>query len=277
MNYNYLTYILFLAFMGLLSGCGQNDQQFEQGMSEESPVTYHKSEDPEMKAAFEKAQGTFRYFWKEVSLDYNRIIPALDMASIKLAFSDDASDPDSQVEHMWVGDLSFDGETIVGTLLNSPNYLTSVTAGDEVRCGVDEISDWMITSLGTIYGGYTVQVTRSRMNESDRNAYDLAWGVDFPDPSDVNLPKDPSEFEPVIADGLRDALKEDSDYVHSKDDQGRTPLHWAALNGRLLSVNVLLEYGADSKATCDKGRTPGDYAKLMGWQEIANVLQSASD
>ena len=51
--------------------------------------------------------------------------PAVNMGSIKLAFSDDPSDPDSYVEHMWVGDIDFDGERIRGVLRNTPVHLSS--------------------------------------------------------------------------------------------------------------------------------------------------------
>jgi uncharacterized protein YegJ (DUF2314 family) len=244
-------------------------------MSEDSPVTFHKDDDPEMEKASQEARKTFRHFWKEVSLDYNRIVPALEVSCIKLPFSDDESDPDSQVEHMWVSEIDFDGERIRGVLINAPNWLKSVKEGDAVECAVDDIGDWMCVLAGKVYGAYTVQVTRGRMSESERTAYDEAWGLEFPPPDEVLVPPDVSDFEPVIAKLLQDHLEKDIETVKSTDDAGRSPLHLEALYGRRHSVQVLLDYGADPTAKCDRGWTPRDYANSIGWAEVASILESA--
>lgn len=51
-------------------------------------VYYHKDNDPEMQKAIDEARATFRYFWREMSWEYRRIVPALDMSAVKVPFQD---------------------------------------------------------------------------------------------------------------------------------------------------------------------------------------------
>ncbi len=241
-------------------------------MSEESPVTYRQKEDSEIMDASRSARNSFKYFWKEAALDFNRIIPALELACVKVPFSDDPSDPSSQVEHMWVTEIDYDGETITGVLMNSPNWLQSVREGDSVKVAVDGLSDWMCVLGGKVYGAYTVQATRERMDDSERKGFDEAWGLEFPPPEEVLLPPNPSPFEPVLARQLEVDLGRSPELIVQKYDGGRTLLHLDALYGRSLSVAVLLQAGAATSAKCDRGWTPADYAKAAGWEDIVNQL-----
>ena len=120
--------------------------------------------DPEMQRAYERARATFRYFWREVTWERRRIVPALDMACIKAPFSDGerarASDDAPDVEHMWLSEVDFDGEIVSAVLLNAPNWLKSVKAGDTARIPLSEISDWMYVIEGEVFGAYTVNLLR---------------------------------------------------------------------------------------------------------------------
>jgi uncharacterized protein len=252
--------------------CGSKNNKVTLDMSKESPVTYHQEEDPEIVEASRSARKSFRHFWKEAALDFNRIVPALELACVKVPFSDDPSAPGSQVEHMWVTEINYDGETITGVLMNSPHCLQSVREGDSVKATVDELSDWMCVLGGMVYGAYTVQATRKRMDKSERKKFDAAWGLKFPPPEEVLLPPDPSPFEPVLARQLKVELGGSPELTTQKYDGGNTLLHLDALYGRSLSVEVLLQAGADTSAKCDRGWTPADYARAAGWEEIVNQL-----
>ena len=90
------------------------------------PVFMFDDADPAMRQAYEAAQRSFKYFWRELSWEQRRIVPGLDMTMVKLPFTDGPrTDDNPDYEHMWIGELDFDGETIAGQLLNSPNWLTS--------------------------------------------------------------------------------------------------------------------------------------------------------
>lgn len=57
--------------------------------------------------------------------------------------------------------------------------------------------------------------------------------------------------------------------VNRKDQNGWTPLHWAAFKGRIKSVKVLLEHGAEIDAVDDAGYTPLHCAAEAGHLQLA--------
>jgi len=48
--------------------------------------------------------------------------------------------------------------------------------------------------------------------------------------------------------------------MEAKDDRGRTPLHWACLNGRIPIVRLLLEKGAEANVRDTENHAPLDLA-----------------
>src|SRR5687767_12674423 len=128
-------------------------------MSESQPSRVYMAEgdDPEMQKASEQARATFRYFWREVAWERRRIVPALDLACVKVPFSDGprparsrttggpgARPPGTpEVELMWLDEVDFDGQLVGGVLLNTPNWLKTVKAGDPAHVPLDQVSDWM--------------------------------------------------------------------------------------------------------------------------------------
>ncbi len=91
-------------------------------MSDSKNVFMFDAGDPAMIEAHKRAQETFKYFWRELSWEFRRIVPGLDLACVKIAFTDgDTQREGPSHEHMWVSDVLFDGKNITGTLINSPN------------------------------------------------------------------------------------------------------------------------------------------------------------
>ena len=242
----------------------------------ESPVTFHKGDDPEIVAAARDARRTFRHFWNQVSLDFNRIVPALELACAKAAFSDDESDDESQVEQMWVDQVNFDGVDVFGVLINAPNWLNSVAQGDGVSFPISRISDWLCVLDGQVYGGYSVQVLRSRMSDDERSSHDEAWGLSFPAPDTVQVPGRNEKFEGVIASLLTQQIEEDPSTVNATSDEGRTLLHLEALYGRAPSIKVLLQHGADTSARCNRGWSARDYAQSLDWDHAIALLDKGA-
>ncbi|MGC3968058.1 MAG: DUF2314 domain-containing protein [Pirellulales bacterium] len=252
----------------------------------ESKVFLFDGEDPEMLQASAKARATFRYFWRELHWESRRIIPGLSLACVKAPFSDgdDAppSDDHPSVEQMWVSDIRFDGRDVIGNLLNSPNWITSVQEGDLSVMPLAEISDWMYAIGDDVYGAFTVNLMRARMSARERREHDAAWGLEFGDPKTIRvIPADfPSHGEHPMSENMapsfRDELKKQPSMLNSKDDDGWTLLHREALGGNLATVRVLLEYGADRNAKTPHGMTPLQLAKSLGWDKVATLLSAGS-
>jgi uncharacterized protein YegJ (DUF2314 family) len=266
------------------------------------PVFMFDNRDPDMQRAYRAAQASFRYFWRELSWEWRRIVPGLDMTMVKLPFTDGPrTDGNSEFEHMWIEDIGFDGDSISGALLNSPNWLVSVTQGDQVSVPFSHLTDWMMTVDGRAYGGFTVNHMRARMGRKEREQHDQAWGLDFGDPAEVQveIQRDPKPRAGLIAglfgrtsrpqvapDVFRDhpmcvnmipkieaQLQADSSIATTIGGDGWTLLHHEALAGNLGVVKLLIAFGADPAARTPNGYTASDLARKIGWSEIAALIQ----
>lgn len=82
-----------------------------------------------------------------------------------------------QVEHLWLRDLSLQGEEVVGTIDNQPVNLSQWSAGDRVVLSTQQISDWMAIEQGKLVGGWTLRALREQMTEAERAAFDAS--LDF--------------------------------------------------------------------------------------------------
>lgn len=247
---------------------------------EQTPIFFADGENPKMIEAFQKAQETFKYFWRELSWEYRRIIPALDVACVKLAFTQEIED-ETVVEHMWINEIHFDGEYIYGTLVNDPGQLTNVNNGDEVKIPISQISDWLFASQGKTYGGFTIQAMRSEMGEDEREAHDEAWGMDFGDYNDILVAFEQKEkpenliehpMSKNMKESLIDFLKNNPGEINSKDESGYTFLHREAIAGNSTSVQILIESGADINAKTVDGKTALDFAKQLKWEHLLPLL-----
>ena len=269
-------------------------------MSEsKSPVFRFEGDDPDMLQAYQDARASFRYFWRELFWEYHRIVPALDMSAVKAPFSDGPNAPrpknQPEVEQMWMSDVQFDGRVVSGELINAPNWVKSVKQGDSVRVPLDEISDWMYAIDGQVFGAYTVNVLRAKMNPAERKEHDAAWGLNFGDPSKIRVIPEPKKGRGLLgnwfgkqtpanmdddhpmsvsmATSLKDQIAKDPSMLTSKSDEGWTLLHQVALGGSESNVKVLLEAGADRNALTNDGRTALQLAQSLGWDRVVALLQ----
>ncbi|KAF5005581.1 hypothetical protein FDECE_7988 [Fusarium decemcellulare] len=71
---------------------------------------------------------------------------------------------------------------------------------------------------------------------------------------------------------LKRLLSEQGIEVNTRDKRGRSPLSWAAANGKLTAVCSLLSAGADINSVDDTGHTALMLAVLGGWHETVQVL-----
>ncbi|WP_297895687.1 DUF2314 domain-containing protein, partial [uncultured Campylobacter sp.] len=205
------------------------------------PVFYADGEDEAMLKAFEQARKSFRYFWRELYWERLRIVPALSFACVKVAFSQELNGS-TEVEHMWLNDIYFNGERVCGVLVNDPNVLSNVKNGDEVAVPLEQISDWMFAIEGKTYGGFSVQAMRKAMSQSERAEHDEAWGLNFGDPDVVLVAYEQQEHPQNLTEhpmsvntkkNFEEFLHGYPDEITRADDEGYTMLHYEAIAGNL--------------------------------------------
>lgn len=262
-------------------------------------IFFAKGDSPKMIEAFKNAQETFKYFWRELSWEYRRIVPALTVACVKVAFSQDTEESEHPiVEHMWINDITFDGEQIKGVLINAPNELTNIENGDEVVIPLNQISDWLFAIQGSskkglsklfsssqpkAYGGFTIQAIRSEMTNQERKDHDKAWGLDFGDFNEVllvNEQKDKPEnliehpMSKNMKEKLQEFLEQNPSEITYQDEDGFSLLHRETIAGNRTSVAVLLESGVNKDMKTNQGKTALDIAKQLKWEHLIPVLSN---
>ncbi|MET3036954.1 DUF2314 domain-containing protein [Chryseobacterium sp. NRRL B-14859] len=269
---------------------------------EDNSFFFADGSDPQMIEAYKKAQETFKYFWREQSWEYRRIIPGLNVSCVKVAFSEDTEDGETIVEHMWINDVNFDGENVKGYLINEPNNLTQVKAGDYFEIPLREISDWLFAITPSVkkskgllkmfssnnnplpkaYGGFTIQKMRSDMSPQERKDHDEAWQLDFGDFNDIEVVNEQREkpenlIEHPMSKNMKDEfvkfLKENPDELTHVDENGLTLLHRETIAGNLSIVKAALDSGADRNIRSKNGKTALEYAQQLKWEHIIPVLE----
>lgn len=247
----------------------------------DAPIFFAKA-DNKMNDAFRKAQQNFRYFWREQSWEYRRIIPGLGMACVKVAFSQAVDGQEPMVEHMWINEVTFDGEIIRGVLLNEPNQLTNVSRGEQVAIPLSHLSDWLFSRNEKVFGGFTIQAMRSEMSARERKEHDKAWGFDFGDPNEILVAAGQVENPEYLVEHpmsvnmkekIVEFLAENPGEVTGHDINGNTMLHHEAIAGNRTSVEALVAAGADIQAKNNKGKTAYDYAMEIGWPHLLPLLE----
>jgi uncharacterized protein YegJ (DUF2314 family) len=243
--------------------------------------------DAEMEEASVNARRSFKIFWREMSWEMRRIVPGIDMSVVKRGFPTNKKGSPS-LEHMWVGDIAFDGNILTGSLLNQPNYIENLNQGDIIQFVYEEISDWMYSISDKVYGAFTVNVLRRRMTKKELKEHDDAWGLDFGDPHSVNidsilsfgkflitpsleLPEHPMSEN--MAENSEDGIREMQGQINDSSALDMTMLQFESLAGNLTQVNLLLKYGADKRIKNVHGQTAQDLAKMFNWAKISAVLK----
>jgi uncharacterized protein YegJ (DUF2314 family) len=243
---------------------------------------FYAQQDELMKQASKNAQNNFKYFWRELYWEYRRIVPLHDFAMVKIPFKQTIGTQNEPiVEHMWINNINFDGETITGKLVNDPNQLTNIKNGDFVTRKIEEIGDWMISIHGKTYGGFTIQVMRLGMSDKERRNHDNAWGLDFGDYNETLLVYEQKEkpenliehpMSKNMADKMREFLRENPKQLTTTDENGHTLLHKEAIAGNRTNIEILLELGIDKTIKSSNGKTALDYAESMNWAHIKELL-----
>ncbi|MDP6634717.1 MAG: DUF2314 domain-containing protein [Phycisphaerae bacterium] len=114
-----------------------------------------------MTDAVAKAKAT----WKEFSAALARPAPGMTNFTVKRGF---LVDDDPEGEHIWLSNVSFDGEKFRGTVDNNPVSTKEVKFGQIVDVRPEELTDWMFVENGILRGGYTLRVLIMQESPEDR-------------------------------------------------------------------------------------------------------------
>ena len=112
------------------------------------------ADDPEMNAAFTRAQSTVAEFITR----FTNSLPTDTRFSVKVLAQDG-----TEVEHFWLSDLSYTNGTFTGKIANEPESVRTVTFGQQVALPEKEILDWMYLANGKLIGNETLRVLMTRM------------------------------------------------------------------------------------------------------------------
>jgi uncharacterized protein YegJ (DUF2314 family) len=131
--------------------------------SQGDPVLQFKSGDPEMMAAVAEASAGLGRFFQAVLNDSG---VSGKSAYVKVLFPVGL---DGEAEMIWVGPfIRYTDGGFGGLLMNNPNYMGSLKAGDQVNFDQSMITDWSVTGPdGRRYGNFTARVMLSRMSEAE--------------------------------------------------------------------------------------------------------------
>ncbi|WP_234425189.1 DUF2314 domain-containing protein, partial [Xanthomonas fragariae] len=133
-----------------------------------------------LQAADAAACDTVKFFWRELSWEYRRVVPGVEMAAVQLPSATDASAVDTPSHaHVWISDLQFDGDQVSGRQLNDPEWIAGRTAGDAGSVPMADLEDWMSAVDGQFYGGHRFGAMCRTMSLAERAEHDAAWGLDF--------------------------------------------------------------------------------------------------
>ncbi|MEP3889347.1 MAG: DUF2314 domain-containing protein [Hellea sp.] len=247
------------------------------------------SNDSEMEHAARQARKNFKFFWREMTWEYRRIIPAMGIASVKIRF-----DEGDTTEYLWANVFNFDGINLYIEVLNTPNELKKIKANDQLTVPFEQLYDWLYSLDDEIFGGFTVNLMRKRMSSPERASHDGAWGLNFGDPNKIDLVplewlrekkkrifgkpsyKDPNEVEHPMALNMVQGFKEGKfgkEVLEYVDDLGKTTLHDMALGGAAEMTIYLLNQGMDKTVKDNNGNTPLFLSNKMGWGNVSKVLE----
>ncbi|MBL9149475.1 MAG: DUF2314 domain-containing protein [Phycisphaerae bacterium] len=137
-------------------------------MGQKRKIVNVDAEDKAMNAAIAEAKRTLPTFLRA----WERPKPNQESFLLKVEFFGD--DDEATPEHIWIADLAYEGDDLVGTVANEPqtpglSYLQRVTIED-LEC----VTDWMYIENGRLVGGFTTRAIRNRLSPKERAAFEKA-------------------------------------------------------------------------------------------------------
>ena len=167
------------------------------------------------------------------------------------------------MEHPWVYTMDVFGETpttrarksgytVLAEMLLSQERALSTREADPAPNAVDEHAYW-----GMSHSVHTMMQDTPRSADSDGDIDRLLHRA----------------TQNGDVDRVRELLQEGAN-ADRESEQGLTPLHWSALNGRADLAGVLIDHGADinQRERYTGKLTPMAIALLMGYDDVVELM-----
>jgi uncharacterized protein YegJ (DUF2314 family) len=151
-----LTGLLMLSYCGRRRPAERQDQ-----------ITFVPADDSAMQGAIERARATV----PELLRRLRNPSATQTFASVKLPLWEGET-----VEHVWLSDVTYDGERFRGRIDNDVELLRGWRLGDTVSVVPDSISDWLVIDDSIATGGFSIRVLRDRLSDRGR----AQWDADAP-------------------------------------------------------------------------------------------------
>lgn len=139
-----------------------------------NPTAYEffAHEDPKMIEAISQAKKTLPNLLKK--------IPELRNENIKLMIKVAIPLGDGTREHIWLGNIRYLSNKIVGEIGNQPVDALHVSFGQKYTAEFDDVSDWMAIKNGVVHGGYMLRVNLSRMSDYELDRFSSCFKYKIP-------------------------------------------------------------------------------------------------
>lgn len=161
--------ILVLAGWCFVGCADQKKSEFNTVANDGDPVTTVSSENEDMNKAILEARSTYGNFLEALK---NHDSLSTDFG-IKQAFSYG----DGNKEHMWINELYFEGEKLMGYMSSDPVNVPRVKYGDLIEVKLDSLSDWMYIQGDKLRGGFTIRVLYDHMSKEEQQQLESQIGA----------------------------------------------------------------------------------------------------
>lgn len=129
-------------------------------------------EDPKMLVAMSDAKKTLPKLLNK--------IPELRSQNIELQVKVAIPVGDGSSEHMWLGNVSYINNKIVGQIRNYPVVALHIRFGQHYTARFEDVSDWMAIKNGVVHGGYMLRVNLGRMSDYELDRFFSSYKYEIP-------------------------------------------------------------------------------------------------
>lgn len=168
--------LLFLPLVLLASGCASDDNEVAHPIGRaatrtpgEMPMYAVDDKDEQMERATGHARRTVGQF---ITALQNPKPGQKDFQVKKLFVAKDGG----QGEHIWLADVHFNGNRLVGVVDNKPSMIKDLKIGAKASVNPDEVSDWSYVDNGHLVGGYTIRVIYSELSPQEKQDFEKEAG-----------------------------------------------------------------------------------------------------